>query len=235
MLGRIHENCQKIGLSIHPGKTKWMKNAHCKTGIIKLNNQIIEEVNSYIYLGQSLQMNNDISMEIQRRKQAAWATFNRIKTTITNQQIDIKIRANLCNTQVLPALTYGCETWNTTQREETALRTTQRAIERRICNISKTEHIRCTEIRKISQIKDVIHSVYESKRRWAGHIARQTDDRLTSRVTNWYPRQGKRKPGRPPTRWEDPLNKIIGKNWRRKAQDRAGWRLYDLHLWRDHR
>ena len=71
----------------------------------------------------------------------------------------------------------GCETWNTTKSEEGQLQTTQRTIERKICNISKLAHIRCAQIRKMSQIRDVTEAIYEIKRRWAGHIARQRDNR----------------------------------------------------------
>src|SRR5713101_4669130 len=194
-LNKLNQNCQKIGLTIHPDKTKWMKNEYCKNSIIKLNNKLIEEVGSYIYLGQSIQMNNDIMQEIIRRKKAAWISFNNIKTTITDPEIDIKIRSNLFNSHILPSLTYGSETWNITKKEEESLRTTQRAIERRIYSISKLEHIRHTKIRKISRIKDVQETIYENKRRWADHIARMKDNRWTTRVTDWYPRTKKRKLG----------------------------------------
>lgn len=230
---KIKQNCQKIGLEIHPDKTKWMKNKHCKFQTVKLNNNIVEEVDSYTYLGQTIRMDNDIKQEIMRRKRAAWTSFNQIKTTITNPEIELNIRSNLFNSNILPALTYGSETWSITKKEEESLRTTQRAIERRICNISKREHRRHSIIRKKSQVKDVQETIYENKRRWAGHIARMKDNRWTARVTDWYPRNGKRKPGRPPTRWEDPLRKEIGTKWRREAQDRKGWHVRDLHLWRD--
>ena len=232
MLNEISQNCQKVGLSIHPDKTKWMKNEHSRSHTIMLNNKVIEEVDNYTYLGQTIQMNNNITLEIQRRKRAACISFNNIKTTITNPDIDIKIHSKLFNSHILPSLTYGSETWNTTKKEEESLRTTQRAIERRICNISKLEHKRHTEIRKISMIKDLQETIYDSKRRWAGHIARNKDNRWTARVTDWYPRNSRRNPGRPPTRWIDPLNKNISKFWRREAQDRESWKLYDLHLWR---
>ncbi|EYC27374.1 hypothetical protein Y032_0009g681 [Ancylostoma ceylanicum] len=43
----LNEMChltERIGLKIHPGKTKWMKNAHCDDFEIKLNNQLVERV-----------------------------------------------------------------------------------------------------------------------------------------------------------------------------------------------
>lgn len=235
MLNQIHQESNKIGLEIHPQKTQWMKNNFCNTSYtITLNNTVIEKVDSYKYLGQTLTMNNDIAIEIRNRKKAAWMGFNKIKDVITDQHIDMAKRADVFNTHILPALTYGGETWNTTQKEEESLRVTQRAIERRMCKISRLEHIRNTEIRERTKVKDVVEVIYGNKKRWAGHVARFKDNRWTIRTTDWYPRDRKRKQGRPNTRWEDSLRKSIGPLWKRAAQDRERWkRLCDLQHWRD--
>ena len=192
----------------------------------------MEHVESYIYLGQAIQMNNDITMELVRRKRAAWTAFNSVKDTITNNKIDLKLRGKLFNSKILPSLLYGSETWNTTKREEDSLKSTQHTIERHICHVNKRDHIRNTDIRDRTKVADVIETMYNSKKRWAGHLARLNDNRWTVRVTNWYPRDVKRKQGRPPTRWEDPMIKVIGTLWKRKAQDRKDWYCYDLHQWR---
>ncbi|KAI5746495.1 hypothetical protein M8J77_004170 [Diaphorina citri] len=210
----------------------WMKNKHCPNHNIRLNNHPIAEVESYKYLGQYVTMNNDIKQELISRKRSGWIAFNRIKDMLTDQTIPITLRANLFNSHVLPALTYGSETWNTTKHEENGLRTTQRAMERRIINVSKKDHIRSEVIRERSGIKDVIENIYDNKRRWAGHVARLKDDRWTIRTTNWCPRQFKRSAGRPPLRWEDPIVKVAGRTWKRDAQDRELWTYCDLHRWR---
>jgi len=212
-----------------------MKNEYCRNYTQKIDGSSIERVDQYIYLGQNIRMDNDISMEIQRRKRAAWGAFNKIRSTITDQNIDMKIRTHLFNSHILPALTYGSETWNTTKREEQSLKVTQHAIERRICNISKLHHVRNSVIRDRTEVRDVIVEIYTSKRRWAGHVARFKDDRWTYRVTNWYPRGVCREPGRPPMRWENPIVKVMGETWKRKAQDREYWKSCDLHQWRDFR
>lgn len=233
MLRQIHTECQKIGLEIHPDKTQWMKNSFCEKHTIKLNYKTIEEVQSYKYLGQTIQMNNDISTEIKNRKRAAWIGFNKIKEVLTDNNIAMEKRSDLFNTHILPALTYGSETWNTTKIEEEGLRVTQRAIERRMCNVSKLEHIRNTEIRRRTRVKDVVNAIYESKKRWTGHVARMKDNRWTQRTTDWYPRDKKRKQGRPNTKWEDSIIKSIGVFWKRTAQCREIWKHCDLQHWRE--
>ncbi|EYC37410.1 hypothetical protein Y032_0793g2381 [Ancylostoma ceylanicum] len=59
----LNEMChltESIGLKIHPGKTKWAKNAHCGDFKIKLNDQLVERVEHCVYLGQAIRMDNDL-------------------------------------------------------------------------------------------------------------------------------------------------------------------------------
>ncbi|KAL6731510.1 hypothetical protein Aduo_002365 [Ancylostoma duodenale] len=85
----------------------------------------------YIYLRRLINMGNDLKPEIIRRRRAAWAAYNTIKPAVseTNNQ---RLRAELFNSTVIPALCYGSETWTLTKAMETQLRTTQASIERDI-------------------------------------------------------------------------------------------------------
>lgn len=62
------------------------------------------------------------------------------------------------------------------------------------------------------------------KWKWAGHIARLTDNRWTVEATKWPGPPGTRKAGRPNTRWIDEITKIAGTNWWQTARDRSRWR-----------
>ena len=51
-------------------------------------------------------------------------------------------------------------------------------------------------------------------------------DRRDTRMVNWIPHGGEREPGRPATRWEDPLDsfaKSRGFKWQEVARDRRAW------------
>ncbi|XGW23838.1 hypothetical protein V3C99_005785, partial [Haemonchus contortus] len=61
--------------------------------------------------------------------------------------------------------------------------------------------IRSSELRHRTKIRDAVDYAKKSKIRWAGHVMRYSDDRWTRAVTDWIPRDIKRTPGRPPTRW----------------------------------
>ncbi|GBP88125.1 hypothetical protein EVAR_63933_1 [Eumeta japonica] len=45
-------------------------------------------------------------------------------------------------------------------------------------------------------------------------------DKWSKIITQWYPRDGKRKRGRPQKRWDDDIRQVAGKTWRRVARER---------------
>lgn len=79
---------------------------------------------------------------------------------------------------------------------------------------------------KISKIKDVIEHAMELKWRWAGHVARQPDDRWSKKIEKWEP-DGKRKRGKPSKRWKDDIIECGSIFWRRNANNRNKWKIME--------
>ncbi|CAD6199264.1 unnamed protein product [Caenorhabditis auriculariae] len=211
MLNDLDEVGKKIGLKMNVKKTQWMKNRFCDQGKVTLEGRDLQEVTSYIYLGREVNMVNDLQAEIGRRKRAGWAAFNSIKE-VTSQLKDPKLRAHIFEASIIPAISYGTEVWPDTKKNATALRTSYRALE---------------HLRQLSQIRDLEEHIQRGKHRWSGHVIRRQDDRWSTRLTHWIPRNIKRPLGRPPTRWTDYFRKNIsqpGRHWMTVAQDRAAWR-----------
>ena len=90
--------------------------------------------------------------------------------------------------------------------------------------ISLRDRISNEEVRRRSQVVDIVVEYKRRKMRWAGHVARFSDNRWTQRLSEWCPRDIKRPLGRPPRRWEDGIVAAVGKSWRRQAQDRTQWK-----------
>ena len=68
----------------------------------------------------------------------------------------------------------------------------------------------------------------ENRLKWAGHVERMAEDRLTKRA-DAHGERGRRRRGRPRWRREDCVIRDVGNegikgNWRRKAHDRREWR-----------
>ena len=135
---------------------------------------------------------------------AGWAAFHDISdvlATLSNQ----KMKAQIFDSCVLPALCYVTETWALTERTLSRIRAAHMAMERRVMGISlfrqRELNISSEELRRRSLLKDPIKYIHRSKHRWAGHVARREDGRWTRATTDSYPRDIRRPRSRPPKRW----------------------------------
>ncbi|KAK6756094.1 hypothetical protein RB195_014468 [Necator americanus] len=206
MVNELNEGGKRIGLRINRKKTQFMKNAYCEDRGVQLEGSQIVETPSYVYLGRSMNMENDLKEELNRRMRAAWAAFAAVREA-TDQLTDQDLRAHLFDSTVLPELCYAAETWADTAATSRKLLTTHRALERCLLKFNRrTQHLaglRSSDLRGMSRLRDPAEYVSKAKHRWAGHIMRRIDDRWTKRTLEWIPRYAKRPRGRPPTRWGD--------------------------------
>uniref|UniRef100_A0A7I4Y051 Reverse transcriptase domain-containing protein n=1 Tax=Haemonchus contortus TaxID=6289 RepID=A0A7I4Y051_HAECO len=222
MLAEFDSACGKIGLRLNLTKTMFMKNGLVPDAPFTLNGTNISECSGYVYLGREVNMMNDLAPELCRRKRAAWGAFKNIEGVVKKTK-NIRLRAHLFDTAALPALTYASETWTLRKQDEHAV----------------SKGIRSSELRQRTKIRDAVDHAKKSKIRWAGHVMRYSDDRWTRAVTDWIPRDIKRTPGRPPTRWSDFFTKALKErnveprvpeartiHWTTLARDRDEWRRY---------
>ena len=143
---------------------------------------------------------------------------------IFKSNLAICLKRQVYNSCVLPAMTYGAETWTLTKQAQNNLAVAQTKMETSMLNITyKDQHL--------GQGEDKTHryNLHCEKMKWSweGNINRLKDDRWTSRVTTWRPCDKKRRQGRPAKRWRDDLDKYWSDTiWQRTAQDRVIWRRH---------
>ncbi|KAK6738266.1 hypothetical protein RB195_020399 [Necator americanus] len=71
MLTEFDETCECIGLQLKLQKTMLMRNGWVSDAPFTLNVTNISECTSYVYLGRELNMMNDLTPELARRRKAA--------------------------------------------------------------------------------------------------------------------------------------------------------------------
>ena len=220
-LNTLNSESMKIGLKMHKGKTKYMTN-YSSQGSIKIEENEIEEVPEYKYLGQTLSSTDTIDLEIATRIRSAWRCFGKYREIFLDNSMPMCLKKKVFEQCLIPTLTYGCETWPLKINTLHKIRSTQRAMERKILGISLLDKINHTAIREKTKFKDVVSYTLNMKWKWAGHVGRMKDNRWTIKCTRWAP-QGKRKRGRPRRRWADDLSKYKS-NWLDLTAHREEWK-----------
>ena len=75
----------------------------------------LEQVDEYIYLGQLIKLKKDLDNEIKRRIKIGWMTFGRNRD-IFKSKMPLCLKRKIYNQCVIPAMTYGYETWELTKQ-----------------------------------------------------------------------------------------------------------------------
>lgn len=220
MLTTLHTASKDVGLGISLQKTKIMTNYN-ETPMY-IDNTEIAYVQNFVYLGKEISFNpsNNIE-EIDRRIKKTWNKFWSMKE-ILKSRLPLNLKKKVIDSCLLPTMTYGSQTWKYTQAAKHKITTCQRAIERNVMKIKLKDKIRHSEIRAKTKITDALEYSLKSKWKWAGHVARMHAKRWTKVVTMWTGPSGKRRTGRPYSRWSDDLRKIAT-DWPTTATDTERW------------
>ncbi|WKX96571.1 hypothetical protein Q1695_012754 [Nippostrongylus brasiliensis] len=159
MLADIDHACGKIGLQLNLTKTMFMRNGYVSDAPFSLNGTNISECSSYVYLGREVNMTNDLSPELGRRKRASWGAFKSVEEVVRRTK-NARLRAHLFDSTVLPALTYASESWALRKQDEHAICVAQRSIERRMLGVTRfiqaRDGIRSSELRRQPKIRDAV-------------------------------------------------------------------------------
>ena len=175
---------------------------------IYVNNTQIENVESYVYLGQRFSLRDkNQDKEILRRITAGWTAYVKHRD-IFKSNFAICLKRKVYNSCVLPAMTYGAETWSLTKQAQKKPAAAQTKMERSMLNITYHDRKTNTWVRAKTGVTDMIKTARRMKWSWAGHISRLKDDRWTKRITTWKPYGRKRLRGRPAKRWRDDLTRF---------------------------
>ena len=79
-LNSLNSESLKVGLKIHKGKTKYMTN-HADSEDILIDQQKMEKVTEFKYLGQTTHLKDTTKEEIYARIRAEWSCFGKKKHT----------------------------------------------------------------------------------------------------------------------------------------------------------
>ena len=100
----------------------------------------------------------------------------------------------------MPVVSYGCETWSLTLREERKLRVFENMVLRRIFGPWRDEltgewrSMHNEELKDLYSSPNIVRVIKSRRMRWAGHVTRMVEERGVYRVLVGKP-EGKRSLG----------------------------------------
>lgn len=203
----------KFGLKINMAKTKVMPvtNQFGPWPKVMVHDEDIDVVDNFTYLGSDIQATGGTENETVRRIALAGSVFNRLHEKVFKRHdIKLKTKLRIYNASVVPVLTYGAESWAVTEGIERRLDTCENKWLRRILRIKYEEHVTNKQIRERTGQQHISNYVRKRIMTWAGHVMRMEGSRAAKRIYEWQP-AGKRRVGRPRTRWKDGLERGLKK------------------------
>lgn len=229
MIADIVEEGAKVGLELHPAKTKIQHNnigygsrvRSARIGSVDI--EVLEHTASTLYLGRDLSLITPHDTELKHRIKKAWAKFGVFRGELTDKGVSLHLRLKLFNAVLTPSILYGCGCWAMTTARDTTLRTTQMKMLR--CILGRGRQVdngtgevetwvewvqRVTrEARQAMADNGVPDWVEEQRRRvskWSDRLQNMDKARWARKVWDWQP-EGRRSRGHPCTRWEEKLHR----------------------------
>jgi len=131
----------------HHTQDKDYENQHKEQQPVTLNGEPLEETDSFIYMGSTINKNGGTDEDVKARIQKARVAFIMLRQIWRAKQIKINTKLRLFNSNVKAVLLYGSETWRSTQKTLTRIQT---FINKCLCQIL-TDNISNTTLWKITK------------------------------------------------------------------------------------
>jgi len=176
----------------------------CSMLKIVCNGEVLEQVNTFRYLGAIITSTGDCIVEIRSRLGSARSAITSLNSMWKDRALSKELKARLMRILVRPVATYGCETWT--------LKVSDR---KRISAFEMTSYRRMLRISRRRNATSERHSTTEIAVFWAQGESRH----------GWI--SGKKRRGRPRRRWTDDIRDWMGSSvaeCTKMAQERELWR-----------
>ena len=202
LLSRVARVSKDRGLQLNVKKTKVMAAGKTKTNLnIKVNNEKVEQVENYTYLGANISEDGESRTEIRTRLAIARTSLVKLNNIWSNRGISSNTKKRLLKALIWPIATYGCETWTLNKIEENKLNVFEMWTFRRILRISCRAHKTNDWIlQAVNERRTFLTAVKRQKLKYFGHIGRS--EGLENIILEGKI-EGKRSRGRQRTKWSD--------------------------------
>ena len=186
---------------------------------ISLQCQVLEDVESFSYLGSELGQTAKVEREVAVRLEKASKVYQIWRQKVFSN-LSQPTKVHVFHT-MMSVLLYGAETWSVTQHDIRKLKTFQMRCLWDIVGVTLWDMRRNADI--LEETRELPMEVQLRQRRlqWLGHVQRMSDHRLQKQVLRCRPQGKQRRPGGTQLRWIDTLNRDLAElpNWQDVVKD----------------
>ena len=112
---KVKEESEKAGLKLNMQKTKIMTSSPITSW--QIDEQTVETVADFIFLGSKITADGDCSHEIQRRLLLGRKVMTNLDSILKSRDVTFPTKVHLASGMVFPVVMCGCECWTVKKAE----------------------------------------------------------------------------------------------------------------------
>jgi len=205
-LERLGSDSEGTGLKINVNKTKVLRLNARRQDPIKINGTDVEDTDSFVYLGATVNNLGGAEQDIRSRFGKARSVFHRLSRVWRTGEFHRETKMRIFKSNIIAVLLYGCETWRMTKADEKRLDIFLHKCLRRILKVHWSMRVPNDEIRRRAGIKKNSTQVQRRRWKWIGHVLCMAPNQNPHVALSWAP-SGKRSRGRPRETWRRTVEK----------------------------
>ena len=115
LLMKVKVESEKVGLKLNIQKTKIM--ASGPITLWQIDEETVETLTDFIFLGSQSTADGDCSHEIKRRLLLGRKVMTNLVSILESRDIPLPTKVRLVKAMVFPVVMYGCESWTIKKAE----------------------------------------------------------------------------------------------------------------------
>ena len=182
---------EMASLNINKSKTKIMRINSTNQALIKLDNEDIENVSSFTYLGSVIAVDGGTKMDVLVRIGKARTAFLLLRPVWRSKKISLQTKLRIFNTNFKTVLMYGAEAWRVTKNITGKTQAFINLCLHNILGVRWPNTISNEDLWAKTQEERMAIQIRRKKWKWIGHTLRKPHNNVTKQALFWNP-QGKR-------------------------------------------
>ena len=184
LLMKVKEESEKVGLKLNIQKTKIMASSHITSW--QIDEETVETVADFIFLGSRITADGDWSHEIRRHLLLGKKVMTNLDSILRSRGNTLPTKVHLVKAMVFPAVMYGCKIWTIRKAECQRIDTFELWCWKRLLRIPWTA-MRSNQsiLKEISPGCALEGLMLKLKLQYFGHLIQRADSKDSDAGRDW--------------------------------------------------